>query len=212
MITDPDKPLQRGRQERLRAAPQALRDNIARRAPEIERRTFARFAQRNRWGVEITRILPIMFGCSIGLWAFAPLNVLRTLTPYVGAAALICAGLYLFRVLARIGHFSNQYLDSLGTSSAPALKRLKTSLYKMAGVLIGTLIMAAGFFYLSATVLSESETAGQPGLLWTLTIGGLVLSIFFGEAVTRLIEVVEELMEQIAAQDAQNAQDARDAD
>lgn len=198
MTSDPPSSESRRRRDRLRQAPGALRENIARRAPEIERRTFARFAQRNRWGVEITRILPIVFGLSIGLWAFAPLNVMRTLTPYVGAAALICAGLYLFRVLARIGHFSNQHLDRLAAAGAPGLRRLKTSLYKMAGVLIGTLVMAAGFFYLSATVLAESETAGQPGLLWTLTIGGLVLSIFFGEAVTRLIEVVEELMEQIA--------------
>ena len=48
-------------------------------------------------------------------------------------------------------------------------------------------------------VLSEPRGASEPGLLWTLPIGGLVLSIFFGEAVTRLIEVVEETMEQIAA-------------
>ncbi|WP_348672187.1 hypothetical protein, partial [uncultured Abyssibacter sp.] len=60
------------------------------------------------------------------------------------------------------------------------------------------LIMAGCYFYLSATVLAEDRGANEPRLLWTLPIGGLVLSIFFGEAVTRLIEVVEEAMEQIA--------------
>lgn len=188
--------------------PRALRQSIARRAPEIERKAFARFAQRNRWGVQITRLLPVMLGLSISLWAFAPLDVMRVLTPYVGAAALICAGLYLFRVLARIGHFSNEHLSALPDSARPALLRLKRSLYKMAWVLSGVLIMAGGYFYLSATVLQETHSATEPGLLWTLPIGGLVLSIFFGEAVTRLIEVVEEAMEQIAAEtDEPSAQD-----
>ena len=180
--------------------PRALRQSIARRAPEIERRAFARFSRRNRWGVQITRLLPVLLGLSIALWAFAPLQVMRVLTPYVGAAALVCAGLYLFRVLARIGHFSNEHLSALPDSARPALLRLKRSLYKMAYVLIGVLIMAGGYFYLSATMLRETHSLTEPGLLWTLPIGGLVLSIFFGEAVTRLIEVVEEAMEQIAAE------------
>ncbi len=180
--------------------PRALRQSIVRRAPEIERRAFARFSRRNRWGVQITRLLPVLLGLSIALWAFAPLQVMRVLTPYVGAAALVCAGLYLFRVLARIGHFSNEHLSALPDSARPALLRLKRSLYKMAYVLIGVLIMAGGYFYLSATVLREAHSLTEPGLLWTLPIGGLVLSIFFGEAVTRLIEVVEEAMEQIVNQ------------
>ncbi|WP_370300278.1 hypothetical protein [Abyssibacter sp.] len=179
--------------------PRALRQKIAQRAPELERRAYARFARRSRWGFEVTRVLPILLGTSIGLWAFAPLDTMRLLTPYVGAAALICAGLYLFRVLARIGHFSNEHLARLPEPNRPSLIRLKRSLYKMASVLVGTLIMAGCYFVLSAMVLSEPRGASEPGLLWTLPIGGLVLSIFFGEAVTRLIEVVEETMEQIAA-------------
>jgi|GEM_PF-2285113 len=178
--------------------PRALRQKLVQRAPELERRAYARFARPNRWGFEITRILPITLGTSIGLWAFAPLKTMRVLTPYVGAAALICAGLYLFRVLARIGHFSNEHLARLPDPGRPSLIRLRRSLYRMAVVLIGTLIMAGCYFYLSATVLAEDRGANEPRLLWTLPIGGLVLSIFFGEAVTRLIEVVEEAMEQIA--------------
>ena len=51
--------------------PRALRQKIAQRAPELERRAYARFARRSRWGFEVTRVLPILLGTSIGLQLFA---------------------------------------------------------------------------------------------------------------------------------------------
>lgn len=190
------------RRKAIRSAPRRFQRNLKRRAPDIERRAFAKFGSQVGWGFRISRVLPIMLGLSIALWALAPANWMRAITPWAGAAALICAGLYLSRVVARIGHFSNEYTARFGSNDGAAIRRLKSALYKMAAVLVGTLIVAGGFFYLSAMVLRESTNPGEPGLLWSLTLGGLVLAIFFGEAVTRLIELLEDAMEQVAEQQA----------
>lgn len=190
------------RRKALRSAPRRFRRGLKRRAPDLERRAFAKFGSKVGWGFRVSRVLPIMLGISIALWAFAPATWMRAITPWAGAAALVCAGLYLSRVVARIGHFSNEYAARFGGHDTASIRRLKGALYKMASVLVGIMIVAGGFFYLSATVLRESTNPGEPGLLWSLTLGGLVLAIFFGEAVTRLIELLEESMEQIADQQA----------
>ena len=197
-----------GRRRRaIRSAPRRFQRNLKRRAPELERRAFAKFGRHVGWGFRVSRVLPLMLGVSIALWAFAPATWMRAITPWAGAAALVCAGLYLTRVVARIGHFSNEYAALFGDRHSGAIRRLKSALYKMATVLVGTLLVAGGFFYLSATVLRESTNHGEPGLLWSLTLGGLVLAIFFGEAVTRLIELLEEAMEQLAEQQVRQQQD-----
>ena len=201
--------MKKGRKRKaIRTAPRRFRRGLRRRAPDLERRAFAKFGSKVGWGFRISRVLPIMLGISIGLWALAPATWMRAITPWAGAAALICAGVYLTRVVARIGHFSNEYAARFGGHDTAAIRRLKSALYKMATVLVGTLIVAGGFFYLSATVLRESTNPGEPGLLWSLTLGGLVLAIFFGEAVTRLIELLEDAMEQLAEQQAR-MQDAQ---
>ena len=199
------------RRKAIRTAPRRFQRDMKRRAPELERRAFAKFGSKVGWGFRVSRVLPIMLGISIGLWAFAPAAWMRAITPWAGAAALVCAGVYLTRVVARIGHFSNEYAARFGGHDSGAIKRLKSALYKMASVLVGTIIVAGGFFYLSATVLRTSTNPGEPGLLWSLTLGGLVLAIFFGEAVTRLIELLEEAMEQLAEQQARHAQQAEQA-
>lgn len=190
------------RRKALRSAPRRFQRGLKRRAPDLERRAFAKFGSKVGWGFRVSRVLPVMLGISIALWAFAPPTWMRAITPWAGAAALICAGLYLSRVVARIGHFSNEYAARFGGHDTAAIRRLKGALYKMASVLAGVMIVAGGFFYLSAMVLRESSNPGEPGLLWSLTLGGLVLAIFFGEAVTRLIELLEDAMEQLAEQQA----------
>lgn len=147
--------------------------------------------------LRVTRWLPILMVLSISLWIFAPAAFMRQLTPWVGAAALACAGLYLGRVVLRIGHFSMRHAERLG----PAVVALRRALYKMIGVLVATLAVSAGFFFMSTTVLARSTVGSEPGLLWGLTIGGMVLSLFFGELVTELIEGVDEAFTQAAGED-----------
>lgn len=156
-----------------------------------------RYGRGSKQPIRFTRRLPVMLVISIGLWSFAPPSFMRHLTPWVGAAALACAGLYLGRVVLLIGHFSMRHAERLG----PAVVALRRALYGMIGVLLATLAVSAGFFFMSTRVLSHGSAGSEPGLLWGLTIGGMVLSLFFGELVTRLIEGVDEAFTRAAGED-----------
>jgi len=143
--------------------------------------------------VRLTRfVLPSFFVMSVGLWTLAPAEVMRHLTPIVGALALLCAGLNLGRVSWRVYRFSHHHHERLGGRANDRLRRLRRSTFGMIGVLLGTAAMAAGFYYISATVLGDTARAEESRLLWGLTVGGLVLSIVFGELVTHLVEVVDD--------------------
>ena len=128
------------------------------------------------------------------IWLAAPAVWLRALTPWVGAAALLCAGIYLGRVILRIGRFYWHHLADANDSD-PAAASLRGALYQTVFVLLGTLMLAAGFFAVSTPLLAESGTTLQSRLLWALTVGGMILSLFFGELVTRLIELMETMLE-----------------
>lgn len=161
-------------------------------APRLEQRVYQRLGGQRRLGFKITRILPVVLLLSICGWLLAPPHWMRILTPYAGAAALLCAGIYLTRVVAKVGLFSHRHRALLCTEQQAAFIALKQAIYKMVTVLIGVVIMAGGFFYLSARLLHD-DAVGSP-LLWSLPIGGMVLSLFFGETVTRLIEFMDEVL------------------
>jgi len=176
----------------------SLRRRVRRRWPEFEQRVLERYGRGSPRPIRFTRWLPVMLVLSISLWSLAPPAFMRQLTPWGGAAALACAGLYLGRVVLLIGHFSLRHAERFG----PALQSLRGALYGMVGVLLGTLAVSGGFFFMSASVLAQGTAGGEPGLLWGLTVGGLVLSLFFGELVTRLIESVDEAFTRAAGEDA----------
>ncbi|AXQ30980.1 hypothetical protein D0B54_20865 [Solimonas sp. K1W22B-7] len=182
---------------RRRLPQTALHRHVRRRWPDFERRMLERYGRGSGRPIRFTRWLPILLLISISLWGFAPPSFMRHLTPWVGAAALACAGLYLGRVVLLIGHFSMRHAERLG----PALQALRRALYGMIGVLLGTLSVSAGFFFMSTRVLAQEGNGGEPGLLWGLTMGGMVLSLFFGELVTRLIEGVDEAFTRAASDD-----------
>lgn len=148
--------------------------------------------------VRVTRILPLMLIGSIALWSFAPVAWLLVLTPWVGALALLCAGIYLARVVLRIGRFYWRHLSDLDHSN-PSVQSLRRAVYQTVGVLLATLLLAAGFFVLSAQLLADTEGMRESRLLWALTVGGMVLSLFFGELVTRLIEAMDALLSERAS-------------
>jgi len=147
--------------------------------------------------VRVTRVLPLMLIATIALWSFAPVSWLLVLTPWVGAFALLCAGIYLARVVLRIGRFYWRHLSDMDTANA-SVDSLRRAVYQTVGVLLGTLLLAAGFFVLSMQLLSDTEGMRESRLLWALTVGGMVLSLFFGELVTRLIEAMDALLSERA--------------
>ncbi|WP_420428921.1 hypothetical protein [Algiphilus sp.] len=143
--------------------------------------------------VRVTRILPLMLIATIALWSFAPVSWLRVLTPWVGAFALLCAGVYLSAVVLRIGRFYWRHLSDLDQPSS-SVHSVRRAVYQTVGVLLATLLLAVAFFVLSAQLLADTEGARESRLLWALTVGGMVLSLFFGELVTRLIEAMDALL------------------
>lgn len=167
----------RSLRSRLRAAEARL---LAR--PPVQRRS-----------VRVTRLLPLLLIATMLIWLVAPAAWLRALTPWVGAAALLCAGIYLGRVILRIGRFYWRHLADVADSD-PAAASLRGALYQTVFVLLGTLLLAAGFFVVSTQLLADAGTALQSRLLWALTVGGMILSLFFGELVTRLIELMDALL------------------
>lgn len=164
---------------------------MRRRLSRFEQRVYERFGSRPSRR-RLTKALPLLLIASLGLWTFASPAFMRMLTPWVGAAALLCAGLFLGRVVLRIGHFSQRHAQRL---HGERLRRLRRGVYKMIYVLVGTVLVAGGFFYLSTSLLTRGGPGAEPGLLWGLTVGGMVLALFFGELVTSLIELVDDVLE-----------------
>lgn len=171
---------------------QRTRDNVSARMRSAEARLLDR-PPATTSGARVTRWLPLLMMATIALWTVAPDSWLRTLTPWVGAAALLCAGIYLARVVLRIGRFYWRHLAPHSAES-PATLQLRRAVYQTVVVLVATLLLAAGFFVLSTQLLSDSDGALQSRLLWALTVGGMILSLFFGELVTRLIEAMDAML------------------
>ena len=169
-----------------------MRSGLGRRVAVVERRVLDK-PPTDTPAVPVTRALPLMLIATIALWTFAPAEWLSTLTPWVGAFALLCAGIYLARVVLRIGRFYWRHLSDMDDAN-PSVRALRKAVYQTVGVLIGTLLLAAGFFVLSAQLLAETGGVRESRLLWALTVGGMVLSLFFGELVTRLIEAMDALL------------------
>lgn len=148
--------------------------------------------------VPLTRfVLPSFFVISAGLWVLGPPEVMGRVTPVVGALAVLCAGINLFRVAWYIRAFLGRHRTRLDGVAQRRLACLRRSIYGMTGVLFGTAMVSLGFYVVSAGVLGEAAPAGEVRLLWTLTVGGLVLSIVFGELVTHLVAVVDEAMAEL---------------
>ena len=177
----------------MRRVRKKIKDAV-RSVPKMERKAVKRLGRAREKTFSPGRFLPLLFAVSIGLWVFAPPQWMRTLTPFVGALALLCAGLYLSRVVFRIGNFFIQHEEKLGGRKAARVKKLRGAMYKMLFTLFSTMVIAGGFFYLSTRVLEHSAIDGQPGLLWALTVGGMVLALVFGEFVTALIETMDEIL------------------
>lgn len=138
----------------------------------------------------VTALVPIILACSLALWSFGSSDLMDRITPWIGAGALLFEGCYLGRVVIRIGSLCRRHAAACG-SEAEQLRHLRRTVLPALNVLFGTVIFSGVFGHFAQDILSEAHNAATPRLLWVLTIGGLVLALFFGELVTRLIDIVE---------------------
>ncbi len=156
-----------------------------------ERRILALFGSSHGWHRQAHRLIPILFLISAGVWVFAGRGLLTTLTPWVGAAALLGAGGYLARVVMATGRASLEAAYDRGTLDAAVIRRLRTALLQALTMVVGTILLGVGFLFVSLRVLAEPVPLEVPGLLWALCLGGFLLSLFIGELVMRLAETLE---------------------
>lgn len=169
---------------------------------EIERRCVQRMGRSLKDPWSVTRVLPLMLAGSVALWALASDATIRAVTPWVGTLALCVAGVYLSRVVLRISAFYYRHLEHFGELSAPRSRRLRQSLRRMLSVLVGIVVVALVYFALSVGILARSRMPDEPQLLWTLPVGGLVLSFVFGELVSRLLAAVDAVLSAVIASGA----------
>lgn len=133
-----------------------------------------------------TRLLLPLLVCDFGLWSLLPLSSMRLLVPSAGAVALILAGLSLGRVVLRIHRMARG-----STVADDALMALRKAGIQMALVLLSMLLVTGAYWMTSARVLAVDRRAEVMALLWALPMGGLVLSVCFGELVSRALDVIE---------------------
>lgn len=137
-----------------------------------------------------TRWLPLLLVASLATWLLLPASWLVTLTPPVGTAALICAGLYLGHVMLQVGRYHYHHLGG-SSDDASAACRLRAALLRAAWLLAATVVLAAVYLGLATWQLQGPEDAGVARLLWALTVGGMMLSLVVGEVCLRFVESVE---------------------
>lgn len=148
--------------------------------------------------VNLTRFVMPVFGIIVvALWIGMPAPVLRELTPWVGGGALLCIAVILHRVTNQIRHFAARHAAHWGGQENQLMRRMERSLFKMITVLMATVIVSAVFYYLAAVSVAGKAEVMELRIFWMLTIGGLAVTIYFGELVSRLLVLIDESLERI---------------
>ncbi len=168
----------------LRRLPEAAR-HLSR--PEIW--LLERFGDHRGAHRQVPRLIPLLLILSPVVWFIAPDRWGVVLTPWVGSLALLLAGVYLGRVVIATGRACLEHAERRGGIDASAMKEMRTGLLGALSVVVCTLILALVFLLAAERVLTTG-TAEVAALLWALCLGGLFLSLFVGELVMRLIDVI----------------------
>lgn len=140
---------------------------------------------------KVPRLIPLLLVLSPVVWFIAPDRWGIVLTPWVGALALLLAGLYLGRVVIATGRACLEHAARDETLDAARLRELRTGLLGALSVIVCTLVLAVVFLLAAQRVLVTGG-AEVAALLWALCLGGLFLSLFVGELVMRLIDVISD--------------------
>ncbi len=140
---------------------------------------------------KVPRLIPLLLVLSPVVWFIAPDRWGVVLTPWVGALALLLAGLYLGRVVIATGRSCLEHAGGDEMLDAARLRELRTGLLGALSVIVCTLVLAV-LFLLAAQRVLAGGAADVAALLWALCLGGLFLSLFVGELVMRLIDVISD--------------------
>ncbi|MCK8515125.1 hypothetical protein M0534_02095 [Methylonatrum kenyense] len=142
---------------------------------------------------KVPRLIPLLLVLSPVVWFVAPERWGVVLTPWVGAIALLLAGLYLGRVVIATGRACLEHAARDETLDAARVRELRKGLLGALSVILCTLVLGVVFLLAAKRVLVGGN-AEVAALLWALCLGGLFLSLFVGELVMRLIDVISDDM------------------
>jgi len=144
-------------------------------------------------------LVPVLFLASVTLWTLTAIpglppttDMMRELTPWAGALALVAQGIYLIRVASRVVGVCHLYAES--QNDRQGIREVRRALLPVLNILAGVLLFSGVYAYQSLDAISESASVRVTRLLWIMTTGGLMLSIVFGELVMRFAEIAERIM------------------
>ena len=143
-----------------------------------------------RGRLRATRLLLPLLACNLCLWSLLPLSEMRQLVPWAGGTRLMLAGLSLGCVVRRVYQLI-QSITSVDGAMVAALAALRRACMQMAFVLLSMLLVIAGYWMMSSRVLAKDTSEDVVTLLWALPMGGLVLSVYFADLVSRAVDVIE---------------------
>lgn len=149
------------------------------------------FGSHRGWHRWLPRLIPALFLLSAGVWLFASAAWMALLTPWIGSLALAAAGTYLARVVIVTARVSLEEAHRRGTLDIRAGRRVRSALLQALSMAAGTLLLGLGFLLLSLRIVANGAPLAVTGLLWALCLGGFLLSLFVGELVMRLVDVLE---------------------
>ncbi|MFV8835126.1 hypothetical protein [Aquisalimonas sp.] len=159
--------------------------------PARERALLQAFGSRTGIHRLLPRLSPLLLALTIGIWLLAPPNAIHTVTPWVGAAALIGAGVYLARIVLVTGRVTlDQAIRNAALTPATVI-RIRRGVLQAMAMAGGTIALGVAFLVTSLHLLQGGAPASYAALLWGLCLGGFLLSLFIGELVMRLADTIE---------------------
>lgn len=159
--------------------------------PEKEQAVLTAFGSRHGLHRLLPRLSPAFLLLTLGVWLLAPPAVIPAVTPWIGAAALVGAGVYLARVILVTGRVSLDQATRNGTLDSATVNRIRRGILQAMVMAAGTVALGVAFLVVSLRLLHDGAPATYAGLLWGLCLGGFLLSLFIGELVMRLTDTIE---------------------
>lgn len=136
---------------------------------------------------------------SLLLWSLASVEslppspeLMRELTPWVGAVALLLESLWLLRMAGRLSALCHAHADRFG--GPQRIREVRRALLPVLNFLLGVLAFSGFFYYFALDAITEQARLPTVRLLWYLTVGGLAVAIVIGELIDRFLNVVEDMM------------------
>ena len=140
------------------------------------------------WHRQVHRLIPVLFAFSALVWLFAPAGWMAAMTPWVGAAALAGAGVYLARVIVVTGRATLDLAAWQVTANRAAIRHLRRALLEALAMAAATVALGLAFLVLGLQIAADVTDPRVFATLWALCLGGFFLSLFVGELFMRLVD------------------------